>query len=135
MYLKMNFKSKKMEQNTEDLEKRSPQEVFEDHLELAQKGELEKDLQRNYASDAVLLTNYGIFHGREGMKEAAELLQQQLPEGDYNYKLKLCHDDICFLQWTGKSDISVIPDGADSYSIKNGKIRVQTIYYSVEKIE
>lgn len=117
-----------------DLEKRSSREVFEDHLELAQKGDLEQDLERNYAPDSVLLTNYGVFHGREGMKEAAELLKSQLPSGNYNYKLKLCHDEICFLQWTGKSGISVIPDGADSYHIKDGKIRVQTIYYSVEKI-
>lgn len=116
------------------LEKRSPRQVFEDHLELAQKGELERDLERNYAPDSVLLTNYGVFKGREGMKEAAELLEKQLPGGNYNYKLKLCHEEICFLHWTGRSDISVVPDGADSYLIKEGKIKVQTIYYSVEKL-
>ena len=49
-----------------DLEKRSPNEVFEDHLALAQKGELEKDLERNYAPDSVLLTNYGVFMGERG---------------------------------------------------------------------
>ena len=118
----------------ENLENRSPREVFEDHLALAQEGELEKDLERNYATDSVLLTNYGVFHGREGMKQAAELLEQQLPGGNYNYKLKLCHDELCFLHWTGKSEVSVIPDGADSYLIKDGKIKVQTIYYSVEKV-
>ncbi len=123
-----------MVKKEKELEKRRPREVFEDHLELAQKGELEKDLERNYAPDSVLLTNYGVFHGRKGMKEAAELLEKQLPGGNYNYKLKLCHEEICFLHWTGRSDLSVIPDGADSYLIKDGKIKVQTIYYSVEKI-
>ncbi|MHA6281093.1 nuclear transport factor 2 family protein [Salinimicrobium sp. CAU 1759] len=121
-----------MEQNK--LEDRNPWEVFEDHLDLAQQGELEKDLERNYSQDSVLLTNYGVFHGREGMKQAAELLKEQLPGGNYNYVLKLCHEEMCFLHWTGKSDVSVIPDGADSYLIKNGKIMVQTIYYSVQKI-
>jgi hypothetical protein len=123
-----------MEQHEKELEKRSPREVFEDHLDLAQNGDLEKDLERNYSPDSVLLTNYGVFHGREGMKEAAELLKKQLPGGNYNYELKLCHEEMCFLHWTGKSDVSVIPDGADSYLIKNGKIMVQTIYYSVQKI-
>ncbi|GAB2765832.1 nuclear transport factor 2 family protein [Salinimicrobium soli] len=123
-----------MKAEEKDLEKRSPREVFQDHLQLAQKGELEKDLERNYAPDSVLLTNYGVFHGRKGIKEAAELLKKQLPGGNYNYKLKLCHDEICFLHWTGKSEISLIPDGADSYHIKNGKIKVQTIYYSVEEV-
>ena len=123
-----------MEQHEKELEKRSPREVFEDHLDLAQNGDLEKDLERNYSPDSVLLTNYGVFHGREGMKEAAELLKKQLPGGNYNYELKLCHEEMFFLHWTGKSDVSVIPDGADSYLIKNGKIMVQTIYYSVQKI-
>jgi hypothetical protein len=123
-----------MREQEKNLEKRSPREVFEDHLVLAQKGELEKDLERNYAPDSVLLTNYGVFHGRNGMKEAADLLEEQLPGGNYDYKLKLCHDELCFLHWAGKSEISVIPDGADSYLIKNGKIVVQTIYYSVEKV-
>lgn len=117
-----------------ELEKRSPGEVYEDHLALASKGEIEKDIERNYAPDAVLLTNYGTFKGEKGIKEAAALLQQQLPNGSYDYKLKLCHEEICFLQWTGKSGVSVIPDGADSFFIKDGKIRVQTIYYSVLKL-
>ncbi|WP_324720996.1 nuclear transport factor 2 family protein [Salinimicrobium sp. HB62] len=123
-----------MELHKKELENRSAREVFEDHLELAQKGELETDLERNYSGESVLLTNYGVFHGREGMKEAAKLLKDQLPGGNYNYELKLCHDEMCFLHWTGKSDVSVIPDGADSYLIKNGKIMVQTIYYSVQKL-
>lgn len=123
-----------MELHKKELENRCAREVFEDHLELAQKGELETDLERNYSRESVLLTNYGVFHGREGMKEAAKLLKDQLPGGNYNYELKLCHDEMCFLHWTGKSDVSVIPDGADSYLIRNGKIMVQTIYYSVQKL-
>ena len=66
-----------MKEQEKNLEKRSPREVFENHLALAQKGDLEKDLEQNYAPDSVLLTNYGVFHGRKGMKEAAELLEEQ----------------------------------------------------------
>ena len=110
---------------------RSSQDVFEDHLKLAKQGKLEEDLARNNAHDIVLLTNYGTFYGHAGVREAAKLLGKQLPGGSYTYHLKLCHENICFLQWSGDSEQTNIPDGADSFLIENGKIKVQTIYYSV----
>lgn len=117
----------------ENLSCRSAQEVFEDHLQLASDGKLEKDIERNVAEDIVLLTNYGTFHGHAGVREAAELLDKQLQGQNYDYKIKLCHDKMCFLHWTGNSDKSSIPDGADSFLIENGKIKVQTIFYTVKE--
>jgi len=119
--------------SNQNLLKRSASAVFEEHLELAQKGGIEEDLNRNYSKDIVLLTNYGTFHGYEGVKEAAKLLEKQLPKGIYDYKLRLCHEKMCFLHWTGDSEESYILDGADSFLIEEGKIKVQTIFYSVHK--
>ncbi|MDX1651475.1 MAG: nuclear transport factor 2 family protein [Brumimicrobium sp.] len=116
---------------SERLIKRSAREVFEDHLKLAKNGELEKDLIRNCAEDIVLLTNYGTFYGFEGVREATELLNNQLPDGIYEYKLKMNHGEMCFLHWKGDSHQSRIEDGADSFLIREGKIQVQTIYYTV----
>jgi hypothetical protein len=45
--------------------------VFEDHLTLAQEGDLDADLIRNVDTDIVLLTSYGIFRGYEGVRKAA----------------------------------------------------------------
>ena len=115
---------------TKDLSERGANEVFEDHLKLAQEGKLGEDLENNYAEDIVLLTNYGTFHGHEGTKEAAELLNKQLPNGTYDYKLKLCHNNICFLHWAGDSEESYILYGADSFLIEKGKIKIQTIFYT-----
>ncbi len=117
----------------QDLFKRSARAVFEEHLKLAREGNMEEELIRNNAEDIVLLTNYGRFHGHQGVKEAAKLLEEQLPNGTYNYKLKLCHENICFLHWTGDSEESYILDGADSFLIEDGKIKVQTIFYTVHK--
>jgi len=115
---------------TKNLSERSASEVFENHLKLAQEGKLKEDLKNNYAEDIVLLTNYGTFHGHEGTKEAAELLNKQLPNGTYDYKLKLSHKKICFLHWAGDSKESYIVDGADSFLIEKGKIKIQTIFYT-----
>jgi hypothetical protein len=113
---------------TKNLSERSANEVFENHLKLAQEVKLEEDLRNNYAKDIVLLTNYGTFHGHEGTKKAAELLNNQLPNGTYDYKLKLFHKKIYFLHWAGDSEESYILDGADSYLIEKGKIKIQTIF-------
>lgn len=115
------------------LSKRSAIEVFEDHLKLAKEGKLEEDLSNNYDANVVLLTNYGTFYGHKGTKEAAALLEKQLPDGGYKYILKLFYGKICFLQWTGNSEESYILDGADSFLIEKGKIKVQTIYYTFHK--
>ena len=64
-----------MKRQEEDLEKRMPREVFEDHLTLAQSGELEKDLERNYAADSVLLTNYGDFPRKEGNERSGRVAE------------------------------------------------------------
>jgi len=126
-------KLKRLNMKNGNLSERSPREVFEEHLRLAQEGEIEEDLKRNNAEDIVLLTNYGTFHGHEGIREAARLLDEQLPSGTYDYKLKLSSGKICFLHWTGDSEESYISDGADSYLIEEGKIKVQTIFYTVHK--
>jgi len=118
---------------TKNLSERSANEVLEDHLKLAQKGKLGEDLINNYAADIVLLTNYGIFHGHKGTKEAAALLDKQLSNGIYDYKIKLSFGKICFLHWTGDSEESYILDGADSFLIEKGKIKVQTIFYTFHK--
>ncbi len=117
--------------DNENLFERSASEVFEDHLILAQEGRLEEDLRRNCAEDIVLLTNYGTFRGHDGVREAAGLLNRQLPGGNFGYEVKLCHDNMCFLHWTGDSKDSNVADGADSFLIEDGKIKIQTIFYTV----
>lgn len=112
---------------------RLPQVVFDDHLRLARTSQLAEDIARNYAHDIVLLTNYGTFRGHAGVRAAAELLADQLPGGHFKYHVRTGHDRLFFLHWTGSGDESYIPDGADSFLIENGRIQVQTIYYSVKK--
>jgi SnoaL-like domain len=113
------------------MDERSTNEVFEDHLALAQSGDVEKDLARNFAPDCVLLTTYGIFRGHEGVRAAARLLDEQIGRTQYTYRTRLCHGEIAFLEWTADTDRASIADGADSYWIRAGRIRVMTIHYTV----
>ena len=47
---------------------RQPDEVFEDHLCLRSQGDLETDLERNYADDVVLLCELGALKGRAAIR-------------------------------------------------------------------
>ena len=112
---------------------RTTREVFEDHLDLAQRGDLETDIERNFAQDCVLLTGYGVFRGHQGVREAAELLDNQLGKGQYIYSNRLWHEDVAFLEWSAESGRACIEDGADSYWVRDGLIRVMTIHYTVRE--
>ena len=113
------------------MSKRSTHEVFERHLELRKQGKLEEDIRQNYAGDCVLLTSYGVFHGHDGVRESAEILNRHVPEGNYHNNTKHVHEDTAFLVWSAQTESVSIQNGADSFVIRDGLIRVQTIYYTL----
>jgi hypothetical protein len=61
-------------------QQRSAQEVLDDHLDTSLNGALEDDLERNYAQDVTIVSNWGIKHGHDGVRELAQLLRSQLPD-------------------------------------------------------
>lgn len=111
---------------------RSTADVFEDHLELARQGDIETDVQRNFFRECVLLTSFGRFSGHEGVREAAELLERQVPHANYEYVRRETHGEIAFLEWTADSETARVRDGADSFLIRDGRILTMTIHYTVE---
>ncbi len=114
------------------MSKRSAREVLDDHLRLSLDKDIETDLERNFAEDVVLLTAYGFFRGIEGVKEKAELLERQLPGGRWHYLNVMVDEEMGFLEWTAEADNGArVEDGADSYIIRDGRIRAMTIHYTV----
>jgi hypothetical protein len=126
----------------EDLSSRTAQEVLDDHLNLAENwgGErgfercLEKDIRRNHSKDIVILINRGTFHGHEGYRLLAHMLDEELPEHrSFEYTYRAVEGRIAFLEWAYEDYNVRVRDGADSYLIENGKIVAQTIHYTVEQ--
>lgn len=114
---------------------RSTREVFEDHLSNRRRKETETDLQRNYASDVVVLSKYGIFIGHDGVRESVRILHEQLPDARYHYQTALDPGEMAFLEWSAVSDQAQVRDGVDSFYIRDGRIKVQTIHYTPTPIE
>lgn len=116
----------------DDLRRRSPQEVFDDHLQLAGEHRFEEDIERNVAPDAVILDRRGVFHGRDGARHLARLLEEELPDAPYEYTTRLLEGRVAFLEWTADAEHTRVRDGADSFVIEDGWIVAQTIHYTVE---
>lgn len=111
---------------------RSAAEVFDSHLRLRQAKDFETDLRTNYAPDVVLLTCTGVYRGHEGLRACAAELNRYFPDGEYDYVRRLVDGDVAFLVWTGRSPVGEVKDGADTFLIRDGRIVVQTIHYTVD---
>lgn len=111
---------------------KSTRETFEDHLARADRGDVEGDLAENFAPDCVLLTTYGRFDGHAGVRAAARLLAQQVPDAKYHYRQRSVEGEIAFLEWTAEGRNAEVRDGADSYLVRDGRIQVMTIHYTVQ---
>ncbi len=117
---------------SEDLRRRSALEVFDDHLDLAGQHRFEEDIERNVSPSCVVLERRGIFHGRDGVRELARLLEEELPAAPFVYINRLLEGRIAFLEWTAEAEYTYVRDGADSFIIEDGWIVAQTIHYTVE---
>lgn len=113
---------------------RSPQEVLDDHLSESQDGSIEDDLARNYSEDLVVLTGRAVYRGHNGLRQLAEFLRNELPEGRFEYRTRLVEGEMGFLEWSGYSAVVQVDDGADSYLIPDGRIVTQTIHYTVKPL-
>jgi hypothetical protein len=110
---------------------RPTKEVLEDHWALADAGNLEEDLARNYAPDVIFLTGFGTFQGHDGARTLFRRLNGLLPEARFTYRTRLVEGDVGFLEWTGQGKNAVVPDGVDSYLVRRGRIVIQTIHYTL----
>ncbi|MFN7118691.1 MAG: nuclear transport factor 2 family protein [Saprospiraceae bacterium] len=107
--------------------------TFAAHLERRKHSKTEEDIRENYHPDVVLLTSNGIFKGHDGVRQSAKLLADQLPDLELSYKTQYVSGEVAFLEWTGKSHAGEVHDGTDTFLIRDGKILVQTIHYTVTR--
>ena len=114
---------------------RTTREVLDDHLELAKRGELEDDLQRNYAPDVVVFMADGIYHGLDDVRRLARRLEEELPEAQFEYTTVLAEGEVGYLEWAADADGAAVTDGADTFVIRDGKVVAQTIHYTVVPVE
>jgi hypothetical protein len=112
---------------------RSTIEVLEDHLERPERGDIEGDLEHNYAQDIVLLCEKGVLKGRDAVRMSAKALADQLPDARFRYPFKAVDGAHALLHWSAQSPNAVVDLGVDTFVIRDGRIVLQTVSYPVEK--
>jgi hypothetical protein len=112
---------------------RQAREALEDHLRLRSLGDLETDLERNYAADVIVLCELGALKGRAAIRRSACRLGLQLPDAEFQFPTRLVEGEHAFLVWTARSQRFEVEDGADSFVIRDGRIVAQTIFYRLAK--
>lgn len=112
---------------------RSAKEVFDDHLALAQARRFEDDIRRNFDAHCTLFAKGKIFHGHDGVRELARMLDRELPKATFDYGTRLVEDDVCFLEWSAEDENASVRDGADTFVVRDGKVVSQTIHYTLSR--
>lgn len=110
---------------------RSTKEVFENHLVLVAAWNFDFDIEKNYSDDCVLISSYGVFFGKKGIKNAILLRESQIPGAQFLYASQSWYGEIAFLEWRAHSNKTYVLDGADTFLIRNDKIIMQTRHYTV----
>jgi hypothetical protein len=106
------------------------EQVLDEHLKLSRSGDEENSL-KSYREDSFIIMPSEVRRGLEEIRDCFRTLQQQLPNARFTYKARIVEQDVGLLEWSADSDTNTVTDGADSYVIRDGDIRAQTIYYTL----
>jgi uncharacterized protein (TIGR02246 family) len=112
---------------------RSPQQVFEHHVEALGAADLD-GIVEDYTDDAVFITPAGVKRGKDGIREAFTKLLADVPNADWALPTQIYDGDVLFLEWTATSAETKVEDGIDTFIFRDGMIRLQTVRYTVEPI-
>ena len=112
---------------------RSPQQVFEHHVEALGAADLD-GIVEDYTDDAVFITPAGVKRGKDGIREAFTKLLADVPNADWALPTQIYEGDVLFLEWTATSAETKVEDGIDTFIFRDGMIRLQTVRYTVEPI-
>ena len=111
---------------------RSTLEVLDDHLQRRERGDIQGDLEHNYARDIVLLCEKGVLKGHDAVRTSAKALADQLPEACFRFPFKAVDGEHALLHWNARSAKARVDFGVDTFVIRDGRIVLQTVSYQLE---
>jgi ketosteroid isomerase-like protein len=109
---------------------RTPEEVFAHHGQELGAGNLE-GIVADYTEDATLIVNKKVYHGKDGARQVFTQLLSDLPSAAWQLETVFA-DDVLYLQWKATGGGRKSDDGIDTFTFKDGMIRVQTVFYTVQ---
>jgi len=111
---------------------RTPQEVFAHHSPALAAADVD-EIAADFADDAVVITPAGVNRGKDGVRAAFTQLLADLPDAAWHIKDQTWADDVLVMKWAADATRSRADDGVDTFVFRDGKIRVQTVHYTLER--
>jgi len=85
----------------------------------------------DYADDAVLMTMDGVFVGTAAIQDFFVNALSAMPNLKLSATGVKVHGDWVLCTWTGESDVASIPNGVDTFVIRDDRIRLQTACFTI----
>jgi ketosteroid isomerase-like protein len=111
---------------------RTPQEVLAHHSRALGAADLD-EIVADFADDAVMITPAGVKRGKQGVREAFTQLLADLPNAAWGVTRQVDVDGVVLLAWTADAAGTRADDGVDTFVVKDGMIRAQTVNYTLRR--
>ena len=111
-----------------DVSQRTPQEVFQHHVQALGAEDVEATVL-DYAETARVITPSGVVQGKAAIGGLFADLFRTLPKARWSVKTTFV-DNILFLEWTADSDRASVSDGVDTFIFQDGLITTQTVRFT-----
>jgi SnoaL-like domain len=110
---------------------RSPQEVFNHHVQALGAEDLD-EIVADDSEDAIFITPAGVLRGNDSIRQAFAGVLGEVPQATWDLKTTIFADDILLLEWGAEGGGNRIQDGIDTFVVRDGRIRVQTVRYTLQ---
>ena len=108
---------------------RTTEEVLRHHSEALAAGDAAA-LMKDYAADAVVMTLEGANVGTAAIAAFFAKMQKAMPHARFSRTGICIKGEVVMTAWRADSDAGSIPNGVDTIVIRDGKIRLQTVWFS-----
>jgi ketosteroid isomerase-like protein len=108
---------------------RSTKQVFDDHIAALESGDIAK-LMADYADDAILILPDGAVVGKAAIQAAFENMIQGSPNIKFIGQ-DIVEGDTLLMIWSAECDTATMPQGVDTFVIRDDKIQRQTAWFVV----
>jgi hypothetical protein len=112
---------------------RTPQEIFQHHASALMAGDVE-EIVADYTEDALFITPRGVLRGWDGVRQGFTTLLNEIPDASWEVPTQIYEDDVLFIEWSAVAEKALVRDGIDTFVFHDGRIRVQTVRYTVESL-
>jgi len=88
-------------------------------------------LMADYADDAVVLTLDGAHVGKEAIRAFFEELFESMPNLEFSLGQVAVEGDTLLVHWSAESDTVSIPEGVDTFVVRDDRIQRQTAWTKI----